>query len=362
MHHSFLSLSHLSKAYGDVQAVRDVSIDIDRGELVSFIGPSGCGKTTLLRMVGGFIEADSGSVVLDGEAIDDLAPEKRATGMVFQNFALFPHMSIAANVAYGLKQLRLSRNERRERVQEALRQVRLEGYGDRRPSELSGGQQQRVAISRCLVRHPKVLLLDEPLASLDANLRMVMRDEIRRIRDEVGVTVLFVTHDQEEALSISDRIMVLRDGQVQQLAAPDVVYDHPRNAFVSDFVGHSNILTGRLGGSPDAAHFDTGDFRFDVDRLFRADTTGERVEFEGSGGAEHTVLVRPERIVIDESSALKAKLVSVVYNGNFTRFFVRIGSRELKLDEANSVNVRRYAVDQPIGIRLPRDLYVISSS
>ncbi|MFP4636724.1 MAG: ABC transporter ATP-binding protein, partial [Nitriliruptoraceae bacterium] len=217
---AFLSIRGVTKRFGELVAVDELSLDVIRGELVSFVGPSGCGKTTLLRMLGGFLRQDQGSIVLDGQPIDDLPPERRPTGMVFQAYALFPHLTVAQNVAYGLDVRGVDRGERQQRVADALEMVQLTGKDDRKPNELSGGQQQRVALARCLVLRPKVLLLDEPLSNLDANLRVVMRDEIRRLKDELDLTVVFVTHDQEEALSISDRLLVLRDGRVQQVGHP----------------------------------------------------------------------------------------------------------------------------------------------
>lgn len=355
MSENYLQLRNISKSYGPVRALSGVSIDIRRGELVSFIGPSGCGKTTLLRTIGGFHRQDSGSITLDGQVIDDLPPNKRPTGMVFQSYALFPHMTVAKNVAYGLSGV--PGPERRRRVAAALAQVRLEGYEQRRPAELSGGQQQRVAIARCLVLEPKVLLLDEPLSNLDANLRVLMRDEIRRIKDELDITVLFVTHDQEEALSISDRILVLRDGLTQQIGTPQQVYDFPANEFVANFVGSANLLRGRLSGAPGALHLEAGGVSFPVAGL-RGLIGGQPTTIDTPGG-EHLVLVRPERIRIDEDSPVTGTLTNIVYNGSFTRFHVRLGEVELKVDEANSARVLHYRVGDSLGVSLPPTPYVI---
>ncbi|TFJ92011.1 ABC transporter ATP-binding protein [Lentibacillus salicampi] len=337
----FLELNNLYKYFDDVKAVDNISISIEAGELVSFIGPSGCGKTTLLRTIGGFHKQDSGEIILDGERIDNLSPEKRSTGMVFQNYALFPHMTVYENVAYGLKQKKIKR-DRHEHIMTALEQVELGEHADRKPSELSGGQQQRVAIARCLVLKPKVLLLDEPLSNLDANLRLVLREEIRKIKDKLNLTVIFVTHDQEEAISISDRIAVLNGGSIQQLDKPDVIYNYPNNKFVSTFVGHANFLTGKIVMAEGRRCFDAGILRFPVDDSV-SDTENE----------EFTVLIRPEQIKINEESSIKGTLTNAVYNGNFTRYFIQVGEQELMVDEFNPRDAINYQKGDHIGVELP---------
>lgn len=359
----FLTLDNISKSYGEVSALNNVSIDVKQGELVSFIGPSGCGKTTLLRTIGGFHSQDSGTVSLDGKVLDGLPPDQRPTGMVFQSYALFPHMSVRKNVAYGLKSVGVPRKEHRQRVEDALSEVRLEGYGSRKPSELSGGQQQRVAIARCLVLRPKVLLLDEPLSNLDASLRMIMRDEIRRIKEELDITVLFVTHDQEEALSISDRILVLKDGVSQQVASPNVIYDYPANEFVSDFVGQSNMMRARLGTQrqPDGQTrltLNSGNVEYPIDAL-HGYNNGSVTTITEPDGLDHLVLVRPERIRIDEKSPVAGVLTHIVYNGNFTRYFLQVGDQQIKVDESNSSRGQKFGIGDVMNIRLPNVPYLI---
>lgn len=344
---AFLDLKNLFKYFGDVTAVDDISVQIDRGELVSFIGPSGCGKTTLLRTIGGFHKQDSGEITLDGIKIDQLPPERRATGMVFQNYALFPHMTVYRNVEYGLKLQKLNKKERNERIHQALSQVQLEDHGDRKPSELSGGQQQRVAIARCLVLQPKVLLLDEPLSNLDAQLRMIMREEIRRLKDEYDLTVIFVTHDQEEALSISDRVIVLNEGVIQQMGDPDKIYNQPTNPFVANFVGHSNILEGSKQKEGQKTFFKNDSFEFEVE-----DRGNEADEGDKDQG-RHTVVIRPERIVINENSSLKGKVSKVVYNGNFIRYFVDLKGTEILVDQFNVDSTNHYHKGDSIGLEMP---------
>ena len=241
-----LTLQGITRKFGDVTAVDDVSLEIARGELFFLLGPSGCGKTTLLRLIAGFYAPDAGSILFDGQEVTRRPPHRRNTGMVFQNYALWPHMTVRDNVAYGLVLRKVPPSERDDRVAEALRMVRMERYGERSPNQLSGGQQQRVALARALVIRPDVVLLDEPLSNLDARLRLEMRDEIRRIHDETATTMIYVTHDQKEALSMADRVAVMDSGAVAQTGEPRSIYDRPANAFVADFIGETNFVAGRL--------------------------------------------------------------------------------------------------------------------
>jgi putative spermidine/putrescine transport system ATP-binding protein len=230
------------KAYGDVVAVDGVDLDIAADEFFTMLGPSGSGKTTCLRLIAGFERPDDGRVELGGEDVSGLPPHERDVNTVFQDYALFPHMSVGQNVAYGLKVKKVAGDERRRRVSEALGMVRLGGYEDRRPAQLSGGQRQRVALARALVNRPRVLLLDEPLGALDLKLRQQMQEELRTLQQEVRITFVYVTHDQEEALTMSDRLAVFNDGRIEQVGAPAEVYEHPANEFVAGFVGVSNIV------------------------------------------------------------------------------------------------------------------------
>ncbi len=250
-----LSLDALSKAYGSATALAEVSLAIDSGEFFTLLGPSGCGKTTLLRTVAGFIRQDAGRVLIDGRAVDRVPAHRRDTGMVFQDYAVFPHLSVAENVAFGLRNRALGKAQIRERVAQALASARLSDYAARLPHELSGGQQQRVGLARAMVIRPQVLLMDEPLSNLDAKLRLELREEIRDIQRELGITTLYVTHDQEEALAVSDRICVMRDGHVQQTGSAWDIYKHPGTRFVAEFVGSMNVLRppfGELAGTASA--------------------------------------------------------------------------------------------------------------
>ena len=239
---SFLSIQHVKKTFGDLTVVQDFNLDVGPGEFVSFLGPSGCGKTTVLRMVAGFEEPTAGSIVIAGKDVTRLKPNQRNIGMVFQAYALFPNLTVAQNIAFGLKVAGMPRADTDARVAEMLNLIKLPQFGDRYPYQLSGGQQQRVALARAIAPKPKLLLLDEPLSALDANVRVSLRDEIRSIQKELGITTVFVTHDQEEALSISDRIVVMYGGKAEQVGTPFEIYNRPSTKFVANFVGTLNLI------------------------------------------------------------------------------------------------------------------------
>ena len=244
MEHSILNLQHLSKSFDGKKILDDLSIDIGKNEFVTLLGPSGCGKTTTLRIIGGFVTPDEGRVIFEGRDITDLPPDRRNINTVFQKYSLFSHMSVGENIAFGLKLKKKSRSYIQDKIKYALKLVDLEGFEDRHPMYLSGGQQQRVAIARAIVNEPKVLLLDEPLGALDLKLRQEMQKELIKIKNELGITFIFVNHDQEEALTMSDRIIVMNRGLIQQMGTPVDIYNEPQNAFVADFIGESNIIDG----------------------------------------------------------------------------------------------------------------------
>jgi putative spermidine/putrescine transport system ATP-binding protein len=279
---SELTLDRVSKAYGATLAVRDVSLAVAHGELIALLGPSGCGKTTTLRMIAGFILPSAGAIRIGGRDVTAEPPYRRSTGMVFQGYALFPHMSVAQNVAFGLEMRGLPRPQIAQKVADVLRLVRLSGLERRYPRELSGGQQQRVALARALVVNPDVLLLDEPLSNLDAKLRQEVRLEIRQLQRELGLTTVFVTHDQDEALTVADRLAVMNHGVIAQVGTPRELYDKPRSVFVADFIGKSNFFEGEIAAPG----------------MFRA-RSGLRIHFAGEGRPGVAVLaVRPERMEI----------------------------------------------------------------
>ena len=314
-----IRLAGVRKSYGDVNAVDGVDLEIRRGEFFTLLGPSGSGKTTCLRMIAGFERPDEGRIELAGEDVSRLPPAERDVNTVFQDYALFPHMSVAENVGYGLKVQGVKRAESGERVQEALALVRLEGFGDRRPSQLSGGQRQRVALARALVNRPRVLLLDEPLGALDLKLRQQLQVELKRIQSEVGITFVYVTHDQDEALTMSDRIAVMDGGKVLQVGSPRDVYEEPGSRFVAGFVGVSNLL-----------------------ELPVVRAEGDAVTADGTAnGGTAIVTIRPERIAIGDQARGECHARGVVkeslYAGPTSRFVVELdGGGELMVVRQNA--------------------------
>src|SRR5436190_22038906 len=323
-----IALEGVSKGFGKVAAVKDVNISIAEGEFFSLLGPSGCGKTTSLRMIAGFEQPDAGRIVLQGEDVTNVRPNRRAVNMVFQHYALFPHMSVYDNVAFGLKVKRVPKDEHRRRVEEILRVVSLEGLDKRRARQLSGGQQQRVALARALVNRPAALLLDEPLGALDVKLRKQMQLELKRIQSTLGTTFVYVTHDQEEALAMSDRIAVMNEGRVEQTGNPREIYERPRTAFVADFIGSLNALDLRI------------DELVGENAVMRL---GENQRIVVPVGAAHRpgetlrVAVRPERVQIgtpgvalsNGGSRLEGTIAELVFLGMYTQFHVDTGAGRL---------------------------------
>lgn len=244
MSEQLLELKNIKKRFGETDVLNGITLSIKKGEFITFLGASGCGKTTTLRIIAGLEEPDSGTVFLDGKDVTSIPPNQRDVNTVFQNYALFPHLNVEANVGYGLKIKRVPKAEIKKKVTEILELVQLTGYEKRMPSELSGGQKQRVAIARALVNSPKLLLLDEPLGALDLKLRRTMQIELKRLQKKLGITFLYITHDQEEAINMSDRIVVMKDGRFEQIGTPDEIYNHPKTSYVADFVGNANVISG----------------------------------------------------------------------------------------------------------------------
>lgn len=308
---ALIEIRNLSKSFGSVKAVDGVDLDINAGEFITLLGPSGSGKTTVLRMIAGFEDPDSGSIKLNGQDITHLPPYDRDVNTVFQDYALFPHMDVVTNIEYGLRVKKVDKLERRAKALAALEQVRLSGYEDRKPSQLSGGQRQRVALARALINRPSVLLLDEPLGALDLKLRQQMQIELKELQREVGITFIFVTHDQEEALTMSDRIAVFDKGKIQQLDRPAAIYEKPTNEFVAGFVGVSNLISGNAA--------------------------------QTVLGKSGTFTVRPEKIQIGSQGGAPGVVKEVEYLGPSTRFIVDLdaGARLVVLKQ----NTDESAVD-----------------
>ncbi len=316
MSEPFVQFKEVEKSYdGEVLVVRRLDLDIAKGEFLTMLGPSGSGKTTCLLMLAGFEAATHGDILLDGVSINDLPPHKRGIGMVFQNYALFPHMTVEENLAFPLKVRGMSKEAAREKVERALDMVELGGFGERRPAQLSGGQQQRVAVARALVFEPGLVLMDEPLGALDKQLREQMQYEIKHIHENLGVTIVYVTHDQSEALTMSDRIAVFNDGVIQQLASPSALYEEPENAFVAQFIGENN----RLGGTVREVQGDT--CRVDIDG--GGEALALAVNIEGPG-ARTTLSIRPERVNLNgaangECAPLQGRVEELIYLGDHIR-------------------------------------------
>lgn len=347
-----VAIEGVSKRFGDVMALEEAWLSIAPGEFMTLLGPSGCGKTTLLNLVAGFIEADGGEMFIDGSYVTATPPHKREIGIVFQNYALFPHMTVEKNVGYGLKMRGVPKAEIAERVRAALALVKLDGYGDRKPRQLSGGQQQRVALARALVIRPKVLLLDEPFSALDKNLRGSMQVELKEIQKSLGVSTIFVTHDQSEALSMSDRIAVMSQGRIRQIGTPDEVYCHPTDRFVASFVGDTNVLGGRL-------------VRQSGNRAL-VEVSGVEVEVGSSGlesvgqGAPIDLFVRPEHVAIPGTgtpATVSGTVATHVYQGAHVDLYIdspAARSGRILMRSPGKEAMTRWPVGAPVGFTVPQ--------
>lgn len=347
-------LEHISKIYQDPKtgkdfyAVKDTTLDIKPGSFVTLLGPSGCGKTTTLRMIAGFESPDEGEIYLGDQPINELTPNKRDTAMVFQSYALLPHYNVFDNVAYGLKLRKIPRDEIRKRVMKILDLVEMTGMEGRMTNQLSGGQQQRVALARALVLEPSVLLFDEPLSNLDAKLRVNMRTEIRRIQQEVGITAIYVTHDQSEAMALSDQIIVMKKGIVAQMGTPQEIYYHPVDEFVADFIGEANFLKGRI-----------------------TEQGGGAIEIQGvpipvtdpgshQAGEEGTLMLRPESAAVADAGLLPCRVVLSCFMGSYQNYHVMVGDTLVKITDYNPKHKKIYQVgDEAFLAFEPEDAHLL---
>jgi spermidine/putrescine transport system ATP-binding protein len=341
-----VSLESLCKSYGDTEAVIDLSLDVSGGQFFSLLGPSGCGKTTTLRMLAGFEEPTSGRILIGGADMTRTPAHKRPVNTVFQNYALFTHLTVRDNVAFGLRFTRLSKAEKERKIAEALALVQLEDFGRRRPHELSGGQQQRVALARALILEPAVLLLDEPLGALDAKLRRDLQVELKALQETVGITFLYVTHDQEEALTMSDHLAVMRGGVVQQIGAPREVYEEPGNAYVASFLGVSNLMEASAQGGGRV-------------RLGETSLRAERGDQTATGSVQLTI--RPERVRIEPTGTsgenrVPATIERFVYLGSTTQVFIRLATGDpVQVLVANAGDVEEHDVGSAVCAHLAPD-------
>jgi len=344
-----INIQNLAKHYGQTRAVDDVSLTIDKGELFFILGPSGCGKTTLLRMIAGFIEPTAGAIRFGDRDVTRLAPNKRNTGMVFQSYALWPHMTVSQNVGFGLNVRKVAKREKEARIREALATVQMEHLAERRPGELSGGQQQRVALARAVVIRPDVLLLDEPLSNLDAKLRLELRHEIKRVCSESGLTTVYVTHDQKEALSMADRVAVMRDGKVEQIAPPRELYDRPVSRFVAEFLGETNFVDATVRGRDGGALV----LESPLGKLHSTTPINESI----ADGAKVTCSIRPEALRVAngalERNVLRVKRLESIYLG---------GMAQHLLAGPSDVTLRIAELNPPPGERPPEMSVVVEPS
>ena len=341
-----VTLTNITKRFGDFVAVDDLTLDIREGEFFSLLGPSGCGKTTTLRMIAGFEEPTEGGISVGGEPVRGVPPYRRPVNTVFQSYAIFPHLDVFDNVAFGLRRTGVKGDELRRRVGEACEMVQLAGFEKRQPSQLSGGQQQRVALARALVNRPKVLLLDEPLGALDLKLRKELQLELRNLQHEVGITFVYVTHDQEEALTMSDRIAVMNEGKVQQIADPTTLYELPKNQFVANFIGQTNIFTGEVES-------------VDADRVTLRTTGGVKVEAvdrngeDPEPGARVQAAVRPEKVRFGDSgdNVCGVEVRQIVYLGVSTQYIMALpDGTKLVLYQQNSHDAAGPAVGEEVRV------------
>ncbi|CAE6887630.1 ABC transporter ATP-binding protein [Vibrio alginolyticus] len=348
-----ISIENLTLSFGDTEVLKGVNLDIKPGEFFAFLGPSGSGKSTLLRAIAGFGPTPQGKILLGDENVISQPPWKRNVGMVFQSYALWPHMTVRQNVAYGLEERKVSKPEIKRRVDDALNLVGLYHLADRRPSQLSGGQQQRVAIARTVVVEPRVLLLDEPLSNLDANLREQMRRDLLELQRQLGLTTIFVTHDQEEANTISDRIAVLDQGVIQQVGEPMELYDNPANKFVADFLGTANVLNGRVEKSVDGTHF--------------VSDKGIRFSYDAKEQKEVSLIFRPQSLEISHGSSeegsiqLEGKVIHREFLGHLVRYGVDVSGTTLMVDDSHLRGAQHYANGSVINLALKAEEIVALS-
>lgn len=345
-----ISIENVIKRFGKDTIINGLSLDVRPGEFFTLLGPSGCGKTTLLRMIIGFNSIEGGEIKIDGKVINNIPTNKRNMGMVFQNYAIFPHMSVRDNVAFGLKNRKVPQDQIESQVDEILKVVKIDHLKKRMPSKLSGGQQQRVALARALVIEPSVLLFDEPLSNLDAKLRVTMRTEIRKIQQKVGITAIYVTHDQSEAMSISDKIIIMSKGKVEQIGTPREIYYHPNSRFVADFIGEANFLEARVrSASGEKAVIDVVGQELTVNNFAKA-----------GPGDDVVLVIRPEGATLAEQGLLEGTVTLSTFMGSYQYYQVMVGNMEIQITDYNPVNRRIYEVGEKAYLDFdPKGVYIL---
>lgn len=349
MKDQIIYLKNINKSYGTNHIVKDLSLEVFKGEFLTLLGPSGCGKTTTLRVIGGFEAPNSGQVFLNEKDVTYTPPNKRDVNTVFQNYALFPHMTVNENIEYGMKMKKIKKNERLERVNKILKMVQMESFATRKPKEMSGGQQQRIAVARAVVNNPSVLLLDEPLGALDLKLRKEMQIELKHLQKSLGMTFIYVTHDQEEALTMSDRIAVMNDGRIDQLDTPEAIYNNPKTVFIADFIGETNLLKGKVRS------FQENDAIIEIfGHKFK---TNRNVNFKLE--EQVNVSIRPENLIIsDENSYFKGVVKEILFAGSVRKLLVDIHRGEevaIILKDDN-----KYYTGQEVGITWKNEPVILS--
>ena len=350
-----LKLRNIHKAYDDQKVINGINLEVKEGEFITLLGPSGCGKTTTLKTIAGFVQPDKGEIYFDNDLMNGVPPNKRSASMCFQTYALFPHMTVWNNVAFGLKMQKIPAAEQKDRIYEALKIVGLEKFGDRRPSQLSGGQQQRVALARAVVTRPRILLFDEPLSNLDAKLRDRVRVEIRQLQRQLGITSIYVTHDQSEALVISDRIVIMNNGLIQQEADPYTIYRRPINSFVADFIGAANIGSGTVAGIDDNCYIiETGYAAFSIEKNLSVEehAKGDTVLFSW----------RPEDAEINSAKTgnrVEGVIEEAIFMGNMTDIFMNAGGSRIRAQIAGKIYLKE---GEKLSLRIDESSFCILGS
>lgn len=345
-----INIDNVIKRFGKDTIINGLSLDVKPGEFFTLLGPSGCGKTTLLRMIIGFNSIEGGEIRIDGKVVNNIPTNKRNMGMVFQNYAIFPHMSVRDNVAFGLKNRKMPQDQIEKQVDEILKVVKIDHLKKRMPTKLSGGQQQRVALARALVIEPSVLLFDEPLSNLDAKLRVTMRTEIRKIQQKVGITAIYVTHDQSEAMSISDKIIIMSKGKVEQIGTPREIYYHPTSKFVADFIGEANFLDAKVvSAKGDKAMIQVVGKEFEVNNFAGA-----------KSGDNATLIIRPEGATLSQQGILEGTVTLSTFMGAYQYYQMELGGMEIQITDYNPVNHRIFEVGEKAFLDFdPRGVYIL---